>query len=643
MVLQKFNIEKADPTYSLDLTGQMGVKPVGFKIKVRRRPGRGLMFGIPGGGANQEKHHIQQQKGVTVKYENKKPVSVFWGGNMGTSENLVQSFTRIAPEFGLDIVDIRELDTAIGNLPTDRPSIIITPSYEGRPPDNAKGFVAWIEHMLAKGEKLPSGTQFAVFGVGNSDWNTTFHRVPILIDNILQLLGANQIMKPGFANVKRDLAGPWETWNEQLCISLSGTTGHDNTAGVDVRVESRRPNTLPQELGGEQMVMGVVTSNRKLADTSIGPAKVHVEVRLPPGCEYKAGDYLVVQGRNSHETVFRVLNRFCLNPEDVMSVHSSKKDFLPAQPMSVQHFLCGSVELAAPVTERQLATLASWADADSTECIQLQKMQNHDHYQELLDKRYSIIDVLEDIPDLHLPFGVFIDLLLPLSPRVYSISSSPVDPENSSKHGLIASVTFDVFEGPARSGHGTFRGVASSHLSNSVPGDSISCLVRQTKLNFRLPQSTETPIIMICAGSGIAPMRAFIQERAIIERTSKHKLGPTLLFFGSRNPDSDYLYRSELAAWERQGIVKIIPCFSKPSNGQEGRHVSDALWEHRDSIWNMFCNGAKVYTCGSAARLGRSSAATWRNIWCEKTGQSDAEAHEWLDQVKNDRYVSDVY
>lgn len=654
MTLQKFDVEKVDPDYELNLTGQMGVKPIDFKIKVRRRSNRSLMVGIPGGGplaeheAAQQKRYQkeqQQQNGASATHELKKPVSVFFGGNQGTSESLVRAFSRGAPAFGLDATDIRDLDSVVGNLPTDRPCVIIIPSYEGRPPDNAKKFVTWIEQLASQREKLPKGTEFAVFGVGNSDWTHTFHKVPRFVDETLAELGAARILEAGFANVKRDLIGPWETWSEQLCMSLSGTSNQNipDRIGLDIRIEKNNVNTLPQELGGEQMAVGVVIANRELAETSVGAAKRHLEVRLPQGCEYRSGDYLVVQGRNPDETVSRVMERFGLGAEDVMSVQASKKDFIPAQPMAVEHFLRSSVELAAPVTKRQLLTLASWADENSSELVRLRKLHDDEQYQQLLDQRYSVIDVLDEVPRLAVSFGVYIDLLLPLSPRVYSISSSPLDPKSSSEGCLIASLTFDVFEAPATSGHGTFRGVASSYLANRIPGDSISCLVRPTRVPFHLPPDTETPVIMLAAGTGIAPMRAFMQERALIKRAGVRKLGPALLFFGCRHPDKDYMYRSELATWVDEGLVEVIACFSKPGDGGKSRHVPDALWEHRERVWDLFGAGAIIYTCGSAARLGSSSAATCRKIWSEKTQGSESEAHEWLDRMKNDRYISDVY
>lgn len=88
---------------------------------------------------------------------------------------------------------------------------------------------------------------------------------------------------------------------------------------------------------------------------------------------------------------------------------------------------------------------------------------------------------------------------------------------------------------------------------------------------------------------------------------------------------------------------QVIPCFSRPDGGASGRYVADALWEHRDRVWDLFNSGAHVYTCGSAARLGRSSAATWRRMLMEKLDKTEAESHEWLDQMRKDRYVSDVW
>ncbi|KAL8703233.1 MAG: hypothetical protein Q9201_003591 [Fulgogasparrea decipioides] len=429
---------------------------------------------------------------------------------------------------------------------------------------------------------------------------------------------------------------------------LSGITEQKapEPVGIDLVIKKTNVTTIPQVLGGEKMVTGVVTANRELADYSIGTAKRHIEIRLPAGSEYRSGDYIVVQGKNPDETVYRVMKRFNLDVGDVLCVLSKKKEFMPTQPIAVEHFLRSSVELAAPITKRQLGTLISCAKEESAERTQLEKMHEDVAYSQLLDKRYSVIDILEEVPQLQLPFGIYIDLLLPLSPRLYSISSSPLEPTNKQPDGPIASLTYDVFKSPATSGYGTFHGVASTYLANRTAGENIRCLVRTTKLNFRLPSNTKQPIIMLAAGTGIAPMRAFIQERAAVKRKGgASDFGPALLFFGCRHPDKDFLYHDELARWAAEGVVEVISCFSRPDTGSQKLYVHDALWEHRERVWDLFHTGlANVYTCGSAAKLGSRSAATWRRIWMEKTGGGEGESYEWLDGIKNEeRFVNDVW
>lgn len=649
IVLQKFHIEKADTSYELELRCTLTIKPMGFKMKVRRRPDRSMLVGIPGGGELQK-----QQTKSTKSWEEivqtsgtKKALTVFWGGETGTSETLAQSLSKSVSEFGLEVVNVQDLDAATNDLPINEPFIIITASYEGRPPANSRRFVSWIEKLASDGNKLPAGAKFAVFGVGNSDWDTTFHRIPRLVNSTLLQLGAEQIIDPGFSNVKQDLIGPWDAWSEDLCFALSNikkTVDPKASVGVEVQIESNAVTALPQTLGGEQMIGGAVLVNRELADASIGSAKRHVEIRLPSGTEYRAGDYLVVQGQNSEEMVTRVMKRFSLGSEDVMKVQSSKKDFLPLQPIAVEHFLRRRVDLATPITKRQLVTLTLWSDNGSTERALLEQMHKDAEYQVILDKRYSIIDILEEVPILNLPFGVFVDLLLPLAPRQYSISSSPLDPTNKSNNNTnILSLTFDVFNSPALSGHSHFQGVASTYLAARKVGDHISCTVRPTNIPFQLPAESTTPIILLASGTGIAPMRALIQERAALQENYGKKLGPALLFFGCRHPEKDFLYREELAAWESAGVVKVLPCFSKPTTCQK-RYVTDAMWEERDRIWDMFHrDGAVIYVCGSAAKLGRSAAEMWRRIWIEKTSGTEAESHEWFEEWKMRRYISDLF
>ncbi|KAI1341804.1 cytochrome P450 [Xylariaceae sp. FL0016] len=636
-VLQRFEIRKADPNYKLVLKSTLTTKPDGFRMKVTRRPGRNIMFGIPGGASTEEAPTRPQQRERTFQQGVKnKPLTVLYGGNMGTCEGLAHDLAEKAPDLAFE-VDVRDLNAAVDNLPTDRPCVIITSSYEGRPPENTKNFVAWIEKLARDSERLPKGVQYAVFGAGNSDWPSTFHRIPKLVDETLATLGAEPLINACHGNVKLGIMGPWEKWSEKLLASLSGINTSDLTmSSVGVAVSIGPAANRSRVSSGEEMSNATVVSNIELADTSVGAAKRHVEFALPLGTTYTAGDYLVLQGRNPEEMVRRVLTRFGLSKHDMMTIESSKKSFLTTSPIAVGQFLSSRVELATPITRKQLSTLQHYAPESSPERKNLESLQEEKAYETLLEQRYSIVDILEQIPALQVPFGAYLDMLLPLGPRQYSISSSPLEAgkRESDGHGPLASVTLDVFESPAMSGRGIFRGVVSSYLSACRPGDRIQCFVRPNTLGFRLPDHAEDPIILLAAGTGIAPMRAFIAERAAIKQAGTHVLWPAILFYGCRSPERDYLYHSELDKWEPGGVVEMVPCFSKPENMSRGRHVPDGLWEHRERVWDLLHKNGRIYVCGSAAKLGRSTWEMLKRISIEKTGETEADADKWLDDLK---------
>jgi cytochrome P450/NADPH-cytochrome P450 reductase len=326
---------------------------------------------------------------------------------------------------------------------------------------------------------------------------------------------------------------------------------------------------------------------------------------------------------------------------DLITITGSKKKFLLADTASVWDFFSSVVELNTPITKRQIDRILQHAKDDKKPS--LEKLKGDATYQIYLQKRYSIIDVLDEF-DVQIPMNAYVDMLQPLTPRQYSISSSPLYPINTlsaDEAKQLVSITYDVFESPAWSGHGTFQGTASTYLASRHPGDRMSCFIRPTNVGFRLPPSPETPVIMIAAGTGLAPMRAFIQERAAIAEAGVRKLGPATLFFGCRHEDKDFIYKEELLEWEKNGIVQVKPAFSKMEN--KPKYVQDVIWENKDEVADMFKAGGKIYLCGSAARLGKSAAEVCKKIYRERTGAGEKEADEWLERQKEDRYVSDVF
>jgi cytochrome P450/NADPH-cytochrome P450 reductase len=221
--------------------------------------------------------------------------------------------------------------------------------------------------------------------------------------------------------------------------------------------------------------------------------------------------------------------------------------------------------------------------------------------------------------------------------RQYSISSSPL------WDATRCSLTVAVLDAPDLSGQGRHVGVASTYLAGLKEGARLSVAVRPSQVAFHPPQAPETPIIMVCAGSGIAPFRGFLQERAI-QRANGQEVGPALLFFGNTHPDVDYLYRDELAAWEEAGVVSVHAAFSKAPE-DEMRYLQCRVWQDRAEVADLFRRGGIVFVCGDGEHMAPAVRATFVQIYQDALGVSADEAATWADKIEREtgRYVADVF
>jgi cytochrome P450/NADPH-cytochrome P450 reductase len=262
---------------------------------------------------------------------------------------------------------------------------------------------------------------------------------------------------------------------------------------------------------------------------------------------------------------------------------------------------------------------------------------------EISTKRRSPLDLLEEYPDATLPFGDFLAMLPPMRIRQYSISSSSLaDP-------TVATVTWSVLDTPSiAAGSKRHLGVASNYLSHVEAGDRIHVAIKPSHGNFHPPSDPEkTPLIMICAGTGLAPFRGFVQERALQIQAGR-ELVPAHLFIGCAHPSRDRLFAAELEAWEALGAVNIYYAFSKAKEESKGcKYVQDRLWEEREEMVKVFNDGAKLYVCGSSM-VGEGVKSVVMKIYAEaaeKLGKdkTDAEVEAWFETIKSDRYASDVF
>lgn len=245
-------------------------------------------------------------------------------------------------------------------------------------------------------------------------------------------------------------------------------------------------------------------------------------------------------------------------------INSSAPTTFPVnKPIAVEQLLKGYVELSQPATVRDLQILiaASKSKVTQSEISALSK----DYQESILSKRISVLDILEEKEDINISFASFLKMLPPMRIRQYSISSSPLV---NAEH---VTLSISVVDAPSLSGRDEqFLGVGSNYLANLHPGDQVQMVVRPSNAVFHLPMDPLVPVVMFSAGSGIAPFRAFIQERAA-QKKSGRAVGKMLLFFGCRSPDQDYLYsETDLKSWIAQGVVDVRPAFSRKQEVSKG-------------------------------------------------------------------------
>ncbi len=635
MMLQRFEIWEP-ARYELVIKETLTMKPQGFKIQVRLR--KPIQRGTTTKPAAAPQPAVN---GSALATGHGTPLLLLYGSNSGASEAFARRIASDGAARGYD-AKVAPLDDYTGLLSKDGAVTIVTASYNGQPPDNAARFHAWLSGAPAG--SLAS-VRYTIFGCGNRDWAATYQAVPKNIEAHLDEAGAYAFMERGEGDASGDFFGDFEHWYAPYWDNLNSALGVaasvvDTAPLYSVEVV---PSTRAELVQEQQLDLATLVVNRELVDMSspLGRSKRHIEFDLPDGDTYASGDYLAVLPVNHPELVERAARRFGVRPDSAMVLRSSRGAMaasLPTdRPITVEELLGRHVELSAPATRKDVERLAgtSACPPHATELAAIAADRER-YREEILIKRVSVLDLLQQYPSCELSFGEFLELLPAMRVRQYSISSSPrVNPAR-------CSVTVAVVDAPAWSGHGQFHGTASSYLARRDPGDRVPVAIRTPNVPFHPPAANDTPVIMIGAGTGLAPFRGFIQERAL-RHAHGEPAGTGLLFFGCDHPDVDFLYRDELDRWEQDGIVEVFPAFYRQPDG-EIMFVQHRLWQERERVQALLDQGAVVFLCGDGRYMAPAVRETLTRIHQESAGCSDEAAGEWLlDMEHKGRYVPDVF
>ncbi|MDP1585731.1 MAG: flavodoxin domain-containing protein, partial [Bradyrhizobium sp.] len=567
-----------------------------------------------------------------------------------TAEELATRVADLAEVNGF-ATKLAPLDDFVGKLPEEGGVLIFCASYNGAAPDNATRFVKWLGGDLPK--DAFSKVRYAVFGCGNSDWAATYQSVPRIIDEQLAAHGGRSVYERGEGDARSDLDGQFESWFAKAAPLAMKEFGVDSSFSRSAddeplyQIEPVAPSAVNAivALGGvaPMKVLANVELQNKAGAGASDRSTRHIEVQLPAGASYRVGDHLSVVPRNDPVLVDAVARRFGFLPADQirLQVAQGRRAQLPVgDVVSVGRLLSEFVELQQVATRKQIQIMSEHTRCPMTRPKLLAYVGDDaaaaERYRaEILTRRKSVFDLLEEHPACELPFHAYLEMLSLLAPRYYSISSSPsADPSR-------CSVTVAVVEGPASSGRGVYKGICSNYLASRHAGETIHATVRETKAGFRLPDDNGVPIIMIGPGTGLAPFRGFLGEREA-RKARGASLGPAMLFFGCRHPDQDYLYADELKAWAAAGITELHTAFSRAEGPKT--YVQHLVAAQKERVWSLIEQGAIIYVCGDGGKMEPDVKAALVAIYREKAG-ADAEAGmRWIEEMgTSNRYVLDVW
>ena len=622
--------------YVLRFENDRSRRPVGFELDLIRRTPQERRSATTLAAPTPER----STSGAVSAVKAGTTLAVLHGSNLGTCRALAKQLAEEATDLGCT-ASVAPLDDFAGALPQTDAIVIVASSYNGQPTDDARAFLAW---LLSADATLDGAPYFAVLGVGDRNWADTYQAVPKHIDERLTELGAPPLIPLTSADVSGDLNGTVEEFSVALREAL----------GRHFRDPDATPvNDADEPLYDMHPILGPVTAaidalyavtpmtvlgNTALVgdDVTLGGAKRFVRVALPDGVEYQTGDHLTVLADNPPDLVTTVLELLGIEGEQRLSINprrTSRRLIALDREVSARELLTHFVELRKPATRSQLRRLAA-SNPCPPERERLEQLAVSADPCTL-----SPLECLREFPACELTGAELLELLEPMTPRHYSIaSSSRLTP------GRVALVV-SVLDAPARSGHGLFQGVASNHLAAMAPGAQIRARVDPARQAFRAGADPAKNVILVSAGTGVAPFRGFLGDRLAAKRHGT-PYAPALCFFGIRNPDVDYIFREQFEAAEAVGIVRMRPAFSRaPQDGV--RYVQDRIAADADEVWELLGDPTKqthVYVCGDGAKMAPSVRQAFIDIYRARTGSDESQARDWLiGLVESDRYVEDVW
>ena len=539
-------------------------------------------------------------------------ITVLSASQTGNARRVAEQLLVQLQEASLDAQLVAAGDYKAKNIASEDILLIVASTQgEGEPAEEAVSL-----HKFLHGKKAPQLAQlsYAVLALGDTSY-PNYCQAGKDFDAALEKLGATRLAER--VDCDLDFQAASEAWRTQVAGVVQQLAAASAAPAAEAAPSASSSVMAEQHYTKENPYSATLSVGQKITSDDANKDVRHIEIDLADsGIHYAAGDALGVWFSNDEALVAEILGLAGLSGDEKVSLANG-------QSLSIKEALTFHDEL----TQNTPQFIKGYAELSQNAAL-LQLIQDTTALQAAVDCT-PIAGILHDYPhtisaeQLH-------GLLRPLTPRMYSIASAQAEVETE-VHLTVGRVAFEH--------HGqAYTGGASGFLSDRVEeGGEIKVFVEPNK-NFRLPENGDTPIIMIGAGTGVAPFRAFIQQR-----DNNGDAGLNWLVFGNQKFTDDFLYQAEWLQYRKNGLLnKVSTAWSR--QGKEKVYVQHKLRENAADVWQWLQNGAHVYVCGDALKMAKDVEQALLDIIAEHGNMSLDDADEYLSELReNKRYQRDVY
>ena len=542
---------------------------------------------------------------IKEKNDSETLINILFGTQTGNSESVAEDLSNFALSNGFK-TQINALDDIeMNNLSKMINVAIITSTYgEGEMPDNAQLF--WNALSSNTAPQL-NNMNYSVLALGDTGYEEFCHAGKLL-DTRLEQLGAKRIIKRIDCDVDfEDLAEKWIN-------SVVPKFNPDKKLDV---VNKDKTESIVKSWSRKNPYEAIISYNTLLSGPNSNKEIIHYEIDLgDSGLKYEVGDSLSIIPRNKQLLVDQIIER----------LHTSK-DFIPSgHEIDIENLLKFKFEILTP-TKRLIEYVEKIAkDSELSLILEKKDSKALDDFKWGMD----VLDFMNLNPKVDFIVEKFLDLLKPLQHRTYSISSS-INKYDNKVHLTISSVRW-------KNKKRDYNGVCSTYLADDCNEKEKIKIFFTPNKSFRLPEDKDKDIIMIGPGTGIAPFRAFLQEREVTNSSGKN-----WLFFGDQTRENDFIYEDELKDMLNKSILtKLDLAFSRDQ--KEKLYVQHKIYENKKEFFSWIENGSIIYICGDATKMAKDVEDIILKIISEEKNCSFNDSIDYLNKLKKEkRYLRDVY